>query len=206
MRMIDVDINDRFPIGKYAPPENITPEVRAQWIAEIAAAPKNFRAALDGLNDDQLDTPYRDGGWSLRQVAHHVPDSHMNAYIRFKWALTEDFPTIKAYDEAAWANLADVENTPTETSLSLLDSLHSRWVVLLENMSDADFKRAYLHPEFLPENFHPGDAAGLDLEMLETAGPLPPYIFLLERVLGLYAWHGKHHTAHITALRDRLGW
>jgi hypothetical protein len=198
--------DDRYPIGNYAPPENITPEIRKVWIAEIAALPGNFRAALEGLNDDQLDTPYREGGWSLRQVAHHVPDSHLNAYIRFKWTLTEDFPAIKAYDEAAWANLPDVENTPVETSLRMLAALHSRWAVLLENMSDEDYQRAYLHPEFLPENFQMSDKAALDVARMKAAGPLPPYIFLLERVLGLYAWHGKHHTAHITALRDRLGW
>lgn len=198
--------DERYPIGKFAPPENITPDQREIWIAEIAALPENFRAALDGLNDDQLDTPYREGGWTLRQVAHHVPDSHLNAFIRFKWALTEDMPTIKAYDESLWADLPDVENTPVETSLHLLEALHQRWVVLLKNLKEENWQRAYLHPEFLPENFAMSDKAALDIEKMKAAGPLPPYIFLLEKVLGLYAWHGKHHTAHITALRDRLGW
>ncbi len=198
--------DDRYPIGKFTPPSEITKDQRGAWINEIANTPGEFKTALEGLNDDQLDTPYREGGWTLRQVAHHVPDSHLNAFIRFKWALTEDFPTIKAYEEAEWAKLPDVENTPIETSLELLTALHQRWVVLLKNMSDADYQRAYLHPEFLPENFTMSDKAALDIEKLKAAGPLPPYIFLLERVLGLYAWHGKHHTAHITALRDRLGW
>jgi uncharacterized protein Usg len=198
--------DDRYPIGKFSPPETITAETRNTWIQEIAATPGEFKTALDGLNDDQLDTPYREGGWTLRQVAHHLPDSHLNAFIRFKWALTEDFPTIKAYEEAEWAKLPDVENTPVETSLHLLTALHQRWVVLLENLKEEDWNRAYLHPEFLPENFQVGDKAALDVEKMKASGPLPPYIFLLEKVLGLYAWHGKHHTAHITALRDRLGW
>ena len=202
--------DDRYPIGKFAPPETITAETRKTWINEIAAAPENFRAALDGLNDDQLDTPYREGGWTLRQVAHHVPDSHMNAFIRFKWTLSEDLPTIKAYDEASWATLPDVGNTPIETSLHLLEALHQRWVVLLRNMTGEDYQRAFIHPEFLPENFQMSEKASTDWLHLETAsagrGSLPPYIFLLEKVLGLYAWHGKHHTAHITALRDRMGW
>lgn len=198
--------DERYPIGKYSPPSEITADVRNTWIAEIKALPESFRAALDGLNDDQLDTPYREGGWTLRQVAHHVPDSHMNAFIRFKWALSEDFPTIKAYDEGEWAKLPDVENTPVETSLQLLEALHSRWAVLLENMSDEDYQRAYVHPEFLPENFQMSDKASTDWMEKSSGGDLPPYIFLLEKVLGLYAWHGKHHTAHITALRDRLGW
>jgi hypothetical protein len=204
--MTDANINDRYPIGKFAPPAEITPEVRAVWIKEIAALPENFRAALDGLNDDQLDTPYREGGWTLRQVAHHVPDSHMNAFIRFKWALTEDMPTIKAYDEATWAGLPDVENTPVETSLHLLEALHRRWVALLENLNDADYKRAFIHPEFLPDNIQMSNKASTDWLDKSAGGDLPPYVFLLEKVLGLYAWHGKHHTAHITALRDRLGW
>jgi DinB superfamily len=204
--MTDAHISDSYPIGKFVPPSEITKEQREIWIDEIAALPQQFREALNDLNDDQLDTPYREGGWTLRQVAHHVPDSHLNAYIRFKWALTEDFPTIKAYEEADWAKLPDTEQTPIETSLQLLTALHERWVILLKNMSDADFQRAYLHPEFLPENFAMSDKATLDIEKMKAAGPLPNYIFLLEKVLGLYAWHGKHHTAHITALRDRLGW
>jgi len=198
--------DDRYPIGKFAPPENITAEVRETWINEIAAMPENFRAALDGLNDDQLDTPYREGGWTLRQVAHHVPDSHLNAFIRFKWALTEDMPTIKAYNEADWANLPDVQNTPVETSLHLLEALHQRWVILLKSLNEEDLKRAFIHPEFLPDAMQMSDKASTDWLSKNASGDLPPYIFLLEKVLGLYAWHGKHHTAHITALRNRMGW
>jgi hypothetical protein len=204
--MTDAIKDERYPIGKFAPPAEITADVREVWINEIAAMPENFRAALGGLNDDQLDTPYREGGWTLRQVAHHVPDSHMNAFIRFKWALTEDMPTIKAYNEADWAKLPDVENTPIETSLHLLEALHQRWVVLLRSLSEEDLKRAFIHPEFLPDTMQMSDKASTDWLSKSASGDLPPYIFLLEKVLGLYAWHGKHHTAHITALRDRLGW
>jgi hypothetical protein len=139
-----------------------------------------LRAAAAGLNEDQLSTPYRDGGWTLRQVIHHVPDSHMNAYIRFKLALTENAPTVKAYDEAAWAELADTRDTPIEVSLALLENLHERWVGLLRSMSEADFQKQFRHPDL---------------------GLVP-----LERNLALYAWHGKHHVAHITSLRERRGW
>jgi uncharacterized damage-inducible protein DinB len=197
--------DERYPIGKFTVPSEITKEQRDSWIKEIAAMPGEFKNALDNLNDDQLDTPYREGGWTLRQVAHHVPDSHMNAFIRFKWALSEDTPIIKAYDEAVWATLPDVENTPIETSLQMLAALHVRWVVLLENMSEADYQRAFIHPEFLPREAGADNPSPDWISKAESGDP-PPYIFLLEKVLGLYAWHGKHHTAHITALRDRLGW
>jgi hypothetical protein len=139
-----------------------------------------LRAAVAGLNEEQLNTPYRDGGWTVRQVIHHVPESHMNAYIRFKLALTEDDPTIKPYNEAAWAETADVRDTPVEVSLALLDNLHNRWVVLLKSMSDADFSKQFRHPEL---------------------GVVP-----LVKNLALYAWHGKHHVAHITSLRERKQW
>jgi hypothetical protein len=139
-----------------------------------------LRAAIAGLNEEQLNTPYRDGGWTVRQVIHHVPESHMNAYIRFKLALTESEPTIKPYDEAAWAETADVRDTPIEVSLELLDNLHKRWVVLHKSMSEADFLKEFRHPEL---------------------GVVP-----LEKNLALYAWHGKHHTAHITSLRERKLW
>jgi hypothetical protein len=135
---------------------------------------------VTGLNDGQLDTPYRDGGWTVRQVVHHVPESHMNAYIRFKLALTEDDPTIKPYDEAAWAELPDVPETPIEISLALLEALHSRWVTMLHLMSDADFLKQFRHPE--------------------------RGVVTLEMNLALYAWHGKHHVAHITSLRERKQW
>jgi hypothetical protein len=139
-----------------------------------------LRAAVAGLKDEQVDTPYRDGGWTVRQVIHHVPESHMNAYIRFKLALTETQPAVKAYDEAAWAETADVRETPIEVSLALLENLHKRWVVLLKSMSDADFAKQFQHPDL---------------------GLVP-----LEKNLALYAWHGKHHVAHITSLRERKQW
>lgn len=135
---------------------------------------------MAGLTSEQLDTPYRPDGWTVRQVVHHVPESHMNAYIRFKLALTEDEPTIKPYDEVAWAKLPDVESTPIEVSLTMLDALHDRWVRVLKEMRDADFARTFRHP-------HLG-------------------LVRLEGNLALYAWHGKHHLAHITSLRDRKGW
>ncbi len=205
--MTDAAIDDRYPIGTFAPPERLTPELRETWTNEIAALPEILRAALDGLNDDQLDTPYREGGWTLRQVAHHVPDSHMNAFIRFKWTLTEDLPTIKAYEESEWAKLGDVENTPVETSLRLLEALHQRWAVLLNSLSDEDLKRGYLHPEFLANSETVLDSSQIK-EILNSGSftGIPDYVMPLGRVLGLYAWHGKHHAAHITALRDRLGW
>ena len=139
-----------------------------------------MRAAVAGLTPEQLDTPYRPGGWTVRQVVHHVPDSHINSYVRFKLALTEEEPTIKPYDEARWAKLADTATTPVEVSLTLLDSLHSRWVPLLQSLTEADFARQFRHPE---------------LGMVR-----------LDRNLALYAWHGKHHVAHITSLRERMGW
>jgi uncharacterized damage-inducible protein DinB len=156
------------------------PEQRQQWIAEIAATPAKLRAAIAGLDVKQLDTPYRDGGWTVRQVVHHVPESHMNAYIRFKLALTEAEPTIKPYDEAAWAMLPDVKDTPLQVSLDLLDALHDRWVRTLRLIEDEQWKRTFRHP-----------AIG---------------VVKLEGNVALYAWHGKHHTAHVTSLRERMGW
>jgi hypothetical protein len=170
----------RHPIGRFSFQPPSTREQRQTWIAEIAAAPAQLRAAIAGLNEEQLNTPYRDGGWTVRQVIHHVPESHMNAYIRFKLALTENEPTVKPYDESAWAETADVRDTPIEVSLALLDNLHKRWVVLLRSMSDADFAKQFRHPEL---------------------GVVP-----LEKNLALYAWHGKHHTAHITSVRERKQW
>ena len=171
----------RYPVGRYSmPDEPATREQRTRWIEEIAALPSTFRAAVAGLSEAQLDTPYRDGGWTVRQVAHHLPDSHVNAYARFKLALTEDGPTIKPYDEARWAELAD-SRMPIDVSLALLEALHARWVAVLRAMSDADFGRSYVHPEH-------GRS------------------FPLDGVLGMYAWHGRHHTAHVTSLRARMGW
>ena len=170
----------RFPVGKFSPPADVTPQDRSRFIEEIAATPTRLRAAVAGLSPAQLDTPYRDGGWTVRQVVHHVPDSHLNAYIRFKLALTEDEPTIKPYFEDRWATLEDSRTTPIEVSLALLEALHTRWVILLRSMKAADFARPLNHPEMGRLN--------------------------LDRMLALYAWHGRHHVAHVTSLRERMGW
>jgi len=154
--------------------------LRANAIRGIAALPANLRAAVDGLDDAQLDTSYRAGGWTVRQLVHHVADSHMNAYVRVRLALTEDWPTIKPYDEARWAELADARTLPVDTSLALLGSLHSRWVALLESLGEADWQRGYLHPESGRQ------ALGV--------------------VVLLYDWHSRHHTAHVTELRKRTAW
>jgi uncharacterized damage-inducible protein DinB len=170
----------RYPIGKFhfaGPP---TEPERKKYIDEISEAPANLRAAVKGLSDQQLDTPYRPEGWTVRQVAHHVPDSHLNAYVRFKLALTEEEPTIKTYAEDRWARLPDTAATPVEVSLTLLDSLHNRWVRLLHSLQPEDWKRTFRHPEL-----------GL---------------VSLEKNLALYAWHGRHHVAHIMSLRERNGW
>lgn len=169
----------RYPIGRPELRPTLSQEERGPLIDAIAAAPAAFREAVSGLTDEQLDTPYREGGWMLRQVAHHVPDSHMNGYIRFKWALTEDAPTIKVYEQAAWAELHD-STLPIAVSLSLLDAVHVRWVELLRAMTPDHFQRRYVHPE-------DGDVT-------------------LDAALQLYAWHGRHHTAHVTELRRRMGW
>jgi uncharacterized damage-inducible protein DinB len=170
----------RYPTGRFLPPDQPTRESRAQAIATIAETPQQMRDAVQGLDEDQLDTPYREGGWTLRQVVHHVPDSHVNAYIRLKLALTEPTPVIKPYDEAAWANLVDTTAVPIDVSLNLLESVHTRFVALLRAMKDDDFRREYVHPE---TGRHP-----------------------LDHLLALYAWHGPHHIAHITSTRARLGW
>jgi hypothetical protein len=162
----------RFPIGRFIIPEKITAADRAGYIDEIAAAPAAMRAAVKGLSDAQLDTPYRPGGWTIRQVVHHVPDSHLNAYIRMKLALTEDEPRIAPYMEDLWAELPDVRAVPVETSLKLLESVQERWVAIMRSLTDAQWQRAFMHPE---------------------QGRYP-----LDRQAALYAWHGKHHVAHIT--------
>jgi uncharacterized damage-inducible protein DinB len=170
----------RYPVGKFTytgPPDETQ---RKQMINDIEQAPAALRAAIKGLSAQQIETPYRDGGWTVRQVVHHVPESHMNAYIRFKLGLTEDSPTIKPYEEDRWARTADVQSTPLEVSLALLDSLHDRWVRLLRSMKPEEWKRQFNHPEM---------------------GPMP-----LEKSLALYAWHGRHHVAHVTELRKLMGW
>jgi hypothetical protein len=170
----------RFPIGKFSYDSPPSEEQRQGFINDIAETPKKLRVAVQGLSDKQLQTPYRDGGWTVRQVVHHVPESHMNAYIRFKLALTEDEPTVKPYMEDRWAELPDSKSTPIEVSLALLDSLHDRFVRVLRGIKPEEWKRTFRHPEL---------------------GIVP-----LERNLALYAWHGKHHVAHITELRRRSGW
>jgi uncharacterized damage-inducible protein DinB len=170
----------RYPIGRLQPEENLSDERRREMIAQIEETPAKFRAAVKGLSAKQLDTPYREGGWTVRQVVHHVADSHLNAYARFKLALTEDVPTIKPYEQERWAETVDGRTAPVEVSLALIEALHSRWVMFLKSMSAADFARKFNHPEM---------------------GQLT-----VERLLGIYSWHGRHHTAHITGLRDRNGW
>jgi uncharacterized damage-inducible protein DinB len=171
----------RYPIGKFDRTRGPhTPEERKQLINGIAGLPEQVKQAVSGLNGKQLDTPYREGGWTVRQVVHHIADSHMGAYTRFKLALTEDSPTIKTYKEAAWAELPDSRVTPIDVSLALLENLHARFVVLLRSLTPEDWKRTFIHPE---------------------AG-----VMSLDLTLGLYHWHGNHHTAHINGLRQRNGW
>jgi hypothetical protein len=170
----------KYPVGKFERPELVTPEMRHEYLAILEAAPAAFRAAVKGLDDRQLDTPYRDGGWTVRQVIHHMPDSHMNSYMRFRWALTEEAPAVKGYPEDKWAELFDARSAPIEPSLALLENLHFRWVMLLKSLTDADFARTFVHSEL---------------------GPVR-----LDTNLALYAWHSRHHTAHITQLRERMGW
>ena len=171
----------RFPIGPFRRPDKALDDTQRQdAIAIIASTPSKLRAAVSGLSDIQLDTPYRPEGWTVRQVVHHVPDSHMNAYVRFKLALKEEEPTIKPYDEARWAELDDSRSTPIETSLAMLDRLHERWVALLRSMPESSFARRLRHPE-----------TGVQR---------------LDQMLALYAWHGPHHIAHVTGLRERMAW
>lgn len=169
-----------YPIGKFEYEGLMSEEQRRSAIDAIAEAPAKVRAAVEGLSDGQLNTPYRPDGWTVRQVVHHLPDSHLNAYTRFKLALTEDEPTIKPYDQQRWAELEDARTAPVEISLVLLESLHRRWVLLLRSMTAPAFARTFRHPEM--------------------------GIVTLDRILALYAWHGRHHVAHITSLRDRMHW
>lgn len=169
----------RYPIGRFRPPASSDPAVRAGQITALRLLPSMLQNAVNGLTQLQLDTPYREGGWTVRQLIHHIADSHANAYVRTKLALTEDWPTIKPYDEAAWARLAD-SRLPIDGSLAMIAAMHERWVALLESLSDADFERGYIHPENGRQN--------------------------LATVLAVYAWHSRHHTAHITSLRTRQNW
>jgi DinB superfamily len=170
----------RYPIGTNALKATLAPEQRSAAIEHIAELPERLRAAVAGLTSGQMDTPYRPGGWTVRQVVHHLPDSHMHAFLRFKLALTEEQPTIKPYHEARTAELPDYRELPAEVSLVLLDALHRRWTVLLRGMGPDDFARRLMHPE-----------RGL---------------VTLDALADDYAWHGRHHVAHITTLRDRMGW
>lgn len=170
----------RFPVGKLQRPESLSAEQRAAMIETIAALPARMRQAVAGLSREQLQTPYRPEGWTVHQLVHHVADSHLNAYVRLKLALTEDNPTIKPYEEARWAELPDTAATPVETSLTLLESLHERWANLLRAMQPADFARPLSHPE---------------------NGPMT-----VDGLLATYDWHSRHHLAHITNLRERMGW
>ncbi|MGD0801002.1 MAG: YfiT family bacillithiol transferase [Terracidiphilus sp.] len=174
------DLNDfKYPIGRFSPPASSLPGIRAAHIQTLRLLPERLRSAVAGLNDAQLDTPYREGGWTVRQVVHHIADSHAMAYTRCKLALTEDWPTINPYKEAAWATLAD-NRLPIEISLALVESLHARWAALLDSLSEEDLRRGYNHPERGRE--------------------------MLVKMLAMYDWHSRHHTAHITSLRARQGW
>ncbi len=176
--MID---DPRYPIGPFEPPASWTPDDAEGWRRIIADLPAAMRGAVAGLDEDQLDEAYREGGWSVRQVVHHVVDSHVNAFCRCKLALTEDMPTIKPYREALWAELADGKSGPIEPSLLVLDGLHARWSRLLAGFTESDWHREFVHPE------HGAS-------------------FTLGRTVAMYAWHGQHHVAHITALRKRRRW
>lgn len=170
----------QYPIGKFVFDPDVTEEKRRRWIEEIAAAPELFRKATAGLTESQLDAPYREGGWTIRQVVHHMADSHANNLIRFRLALTEDNPAIAGYDPAKWAEIPDAKIGPTEVSLDLLRAIHDRWVLLLRSMTPLQFGRTFRRPD--------------------------GQVVTLDRALQTYAWHGKHHAAHITALRERMGW
>lgn len=170
----------RYPIGEFEHSGEVSSEQARQWIDQIERAPAAFRAAVEGLSDAQLDTRYRPGGWTLRQVVHHVGDSHLNSYVRFKWALTEDEPAIKTYYEDRWAELADYREVPIALALDFLELLHAKWVILLRVLTPAELDRRLQHPEW--------GAISLD------------------RMLGIYAWHCRHHLAHITTTIEREGW
>jgi hypothetical protein len=170
----------RYPIGKFTPREKYTAEDLQQFIRRIESLPAKIEEAARPLTAAQLSTPYREGGWTLRQVLHHIPESHMNAYIRFKWALTEENPTIKPYNEKAWAETPEISLDP-KISIELLKALHVKWVALLKSLSPKDLQKQYLHPETKRYN-------------------------RLDNMMGMYAWHGEHHLSHITSLKTRMGW
>jgi hypothetical protein len=170
----------RYPVGPCVWPAEVSAEDRQQHIRDIAEMPAKLREAVAGLAPRHLDIPYREGGWSIRQIVHHIPDSHLNSYVRFKLALTEDQPAIKPYDEARWAELPEARTAPIEISLDLTEALHRRWVLMLEDMQPADFERSLRHPEI--------------------------GVLALKTMLGGYGWHSRHHVAQILARRRRMGW
>jgi len=170
----------RYPIGKFSYEGPLSEQQKTKFLDDIEQTPARLRAAVQGLSEQQLDTPYREGGWTVRQLVHHVPDSHLNSYIRFKLALTEEEPTIRPYMEDRWAELPEARTAPIGLSLALLENLHQRWMLMLRAIPAADWKRTFRHPEI---------------------GPMT-----LEKNLALYAWHGKHHVAHVTELRKAKGW
>jgi hypothetical protein len=169
----------RYPVGPCVWPTEVSADERAAHIRDIAEMPAKLRGAVDGLVPPYLDTPYREGGWTIRQIVHHLPDSHMNSYIRFKLALTEENPTIKPYDEARFAELHEARTAPIEISLDLIDALHRRWLLMLEDMQPADFDRSLRHPEI--------------------------GVLALKTMLAAYGWHCRHHVAQILATRRRMG-
>jgi hypothetical protein len=171
----------KYPIGKFVKPDSYTSQVLHQYIRDIELFPSRLRAEVEQLTDEQLNTPYRPDGWTIRQVVHHCADSHMNSFIRFKLALTEETPTIKPYFEDRWAELADSKTMAIEPALRLLEGLHQRWVVILQSLSEKDFEKKFVHPERLKE-------------------------IRLNETLGLYAWHCHHHLAHITTLKKTRHW
>ncbi|GJM30302.1 MAG: putative metal-dependent hydrolase YfiT [Cyclobacteriaceae bacterium] len=175
------EINLKYPIGKFKAPYRVTTQDRERYIMDLEKLPGKLRTGVESLTEAQLDVPYRKHGWTVRQVVHHLSDSHLNSYIRFKLSLTENQPIIKSYDEKAWAELPDSQQGPVEFSLDLLESIHRRWVYLLRNMKESDWKKSFRHPE--------------------TNKVIP-----LDLNLSLYSWHGKHHLAHIESLISRQGW
>lgn len=172
--------DNRYPIGTFKAKESYSIEEIANLINDIEALPTKIEEAIENMNDAQLDTPYREGGWTVRQVVHHLPDSHMNAYVRMKWTITEDQPRIKAYDEKAWATTPETKLAPS-ISIDFLKSLHTKWAALMRGLSEGDLSRAFIHPD-----------TNKSVKM--------------DRMIGLYAWHGNHHLAHITTLKEKMGW
>ena len=179
--MPEVIIDSRYPIGHFEPQPN-SEMLKTKWLRDIKYLPADLELAIQSFDEYQLDTPYREGGWTVKQLVHHIADSHMNAYMRFKLALTEDNPTIKTYEEKAWANLPDVSSVPVNVSVTLLHALHRRWLGAIENLTEEEFTNHHI--------YHPEQKKQISLWYL----------------LGLYAWHGRHHVAHITKLKEQKGW